>query len=213
MNDMPRQQRNDLFITGEWLRDRFTQLERKATDATMGAVRLEEFIAVPAFGQIMMRFQTDMPVTVDKVDLWEQLLREKAGDEFMVDFMGSIYRQIGVDLSRLDEINEKLAKRFADEPMISGPYADQIRQDAKELLRRCDLPGELPVWEIQYEEGEYSLLLLGRENRFIRTVRGETTIHVLEANGTLCKGLQKAVFAARRRGVSLGRLMLEAMEE
>ena len=201
-----------MFLTSEWLRERFSQLEQKAKEATRGAVWLEEYIAVPAFGQIMARFQTDAPLTPEEVDRWERLLRELAGDEFMIDFMGSVYRRIGVDYARLDAICEQLARRFADEPMKRGPYAEQIRQDAQELLRRCDLPDDLPVWEIQYEDGEYSLLLLGRENRFIRTVPGDPPVHLSEANGALCKGLQQTVFAAGRLGVSLGRLMLEAME-
>lgn len=201
-----------MFFTGAWLRSRFSELEGKAREATQGSVWVEECIAVPAFGQIVVRFQTDTPVTLELVDRWERHLQGLAGDEFMIDFMGNVYRQIGVDYGRLDQINEKLARQFADEPMVRGPYAEQIQRDAEELLRTCGLSEDLPVWEIQYEGGEYSLLLLGKGNRFVRTVQGERPIHILEADETLCRGLQQAVFAAKRTGVSLGRLLLEALE-
>ena len=202
-----------MFLTGEWLRERISQLEQKAKEATHGAIWVEEYMAVPAFGQIMVRFQTDVLVTLELIDQWEQQLQALAGNEFIIDFMGNIYREIGIDYAQLDMINSRLGQRFSEEPMLLGPYAEEIRQDAKELLRKCDLSDDLPVWEIQYEGGEYGLLLLGTENRFIRTVRGEPSVHLFEANGALCKGLQQAVFAAKRRGVSLGRLMLEAVGE
>ena len=202
-----------MFITDPWMQDRLSRLDGSVREATKGAVRFEEHIALPAFGQIVARFQTNDPVTVDQVDAWERQLYGLAGDDYLIDFMGDVYRQLGVDYAQLDEIIEKLGKRFEDEPLHDGPYAKNIRSDARELLLRCGLPEDQAVWEIQWEDGEYSLLLMGRENRYIRTVAGEPPIHLMEANDILCEGLIRATFAARRLGLSLGRLMLEAMEE
>lgn len=202
-----------MFLTSEWLWERLMQLERKAKEATKGALWLEEYIAVPAYGQIMARFQTIEPVTPEKVDQWERLLRELAENEFMIDFMGNIYRQLGIDYARLDEINERLGRQYFEEPILRGPYTEQIQADARELLLQCAMPEDAPVWEIQWEDNEYVLLLLGQEHRAIRTVESDPHIHVQEVNGSLCEGLMRAAFAAKRMGVSLGRLMLEAMED
>ena len=189
------------------------QLERKAKEATQGALWLEEYVAVPAYGQIMARFQTIEPVTPEKVDQWERLLQELAENEFMIDFMGNIYRQLGIDYARLDEINERLGRQYFEEPILRGPYTEQLQADARELLLQCAMPEDAPVWEIQWEDNEYVLLLLGQEHRAIRTVESDPHIHVQEVNGSLCEGLMRAAFAAKRMGVSLGRLMLEAMED
>ena len=202
-----------MFLTSEWLWERLMQLERKAKEATQGALWLEEYVAVPAYGQIMARFQTIEPVTPEKVDQWERLLRELAENEFMIDFMGNIYRQLGIDYARLDEINERLGRQYFEEPILRGPYTEQIQADARELLLQCAMPEDAPVWEIQWEDNEYVLLLLGQEHRAIRTVESDPHIHVQEVNGSLCEGLMRAAFAAKRMGVSLGRLMLEAMED
>ena len=201
-----------MFLTGDWLQDRLIALDEQVQEATQGAVRREEHIALPDFGQIIVRFQTDEAAALEEVDAWERKLQRLVGDDFLVDFMGSVYRRLGVDYRRLDEIVERLGQRFKDEPMCEGPFAEQIEADAQALLLLCGMPETAPVWEIQWEEGEYALLLLGQENRPLRTVEGEPPIHVMEVNGVLCEGLMRAAFAAKRMGVSLGRLMLEAME-
>lgn len=202
-----------MFLTGAWLRERIAELDRQVRSVTDDLVRMEEYIALPCFdGQIIVRFIVENIITLEKADELERKLRELAGDEFLVDFMGSVYRRLGVDYSRLDEIAERLGKRFRDEPLYKGPYAELIEADARTLLSQCDFPQTVPVWEIQWEDEEYALLLMGDENRIVRTVENEPPIHVMEVNGALCEGFMRATFAAKRMGVSLGRLMLEAME-
>ena len=201
-----------MFLTGDWLQDRLIALDEQVQEATQGAVRREEYIALPYFGQIMVRFQTDEAVSLDEVDALERKLQYLAGDDFLVDFMGSVYRQLGVEYSRLDEINERLGQRFKEEPIQQGPYAEQIEKDAQTLLLQCGFSDTVPVWEIQWENDEYYLLLLGEKSRAIRSIACQPPIHVSEVNKARCDGLMRAAFAARRLGVSLGRLMLEAME-
>lgn len=203
-----------MFLTGAWLRERIAELDRQVRSVTDDLVRMEEHIALPCFGgQIIVRFTVGAPLTIEEADKLERKLQDLAGDEFLVDFMGSVYRQLGVDYSLLDQINQRLGHRFMDEPIVMGFYAEQIKADAQALLAQCGIPETASVWEIQWEEGQFYLLLMGRENRALRTVEGVPPIHVLEVNGVLCEGLMRAAFAARRMGVSLGRLMLEAMEE
>ncbi len=202
-----------MFLTGAWLQGRLTAFDERARAATHGTVRMEEFIALPSFGgNIIVRFQTDRSSTLEELDALERTLQDLAEDEFLVDFMGSVYRGLGVDYRRLDGIAQRLGQRFRSEPIYRGPYAEQIETDARALLLRCGLPQTVPVWEIQWEDGDYALLLMGDENRTIRTVEDVPPIHVMEANGALCEGFIRATFAAKRMGISLGRLMLEAME-
>ena len=56
-----------MFLTGDWLQDRLIALDEQVQEATRGAVRREEHIALPYFGQIMVRFQTDEAVVLDEV--------------------------------------------------------------------------------------------------------------------------------------------------
>ena len=204
---------NDMFLNGERLKKRLSQLDKDVRDATGGDVRYEEHIAIPAYGgQIIVRFTTESRLDADAIDELERRIRELAKDDFLIDFMGSVYRQMGVDYGRLDEIAKRLGQRFKSEPMYRGPFAEHIEADARTLLLRCGLPQNAPVWEIQWEDEEYVLLLMGDENRMIRTVESQPRIHVMETNGALCEGFMRATFAAKRMGISLGRLMLEAME-
>ena len=154
-----------MFLTGAWLRERIVELDRRVRSVTDDLVRMAEYIALPCFGgQIIVRFTVENIITLEKADELERKLRELAGDEFLVDFMGSVYRRLGVDYSRLDEIAERLGKRFKDEPLYKGPYAEFIEADARTLLSQCDFPQTVPVWEIQWEDEEYALLLMGDEN-------------------------------------------------
>ena len=105
-----------MFMTGEWLQQRLAALNKRVLEATNGSVHLEEHIALPAYGQIIARFQTDSVSSITEVDELERQIQGLAGEEFLVDFMGSVYRQLGVEYSRLDEINERLGQRFKEEP-------------------------------------------------------------------------------------------------
>ena len=201
-----------MFMTGEWLQQRLAALNKRVLEATNGSVHLEEHIALPAYGQIIARFQTDSVSSITEVDELERQIQGLAGEEFLVDFMGSVYRQLGVEYSRLDEINERLGQRFKEEPIQQGPYSEQIEKDAQTLLLQCGFSDTVPVWEIQWENDEYYLLLLGEKSRAIRSIACQPPIHVSEVNKARCDGLMRAAFAARRLGVSLGHLMLEAME-
>ena len=60
---------------------------------------------------------------------------------------------------------------------------------------------------MQIEEGEINLLILGKDNRLIKTVQGKTKINVLETKEEECIGLVRAVFYAKRNKISLARLL------
>lgn len=75
------------------------------------------------------------------------------------------------------------------------------------MLIKTGLNTEEKVWEIQIEEDEINLLILGKENRLIKTIEGQTRINVQEVKEEECTGLVKAVFYAKRNKVSLGRLL------
>ena len=52
----------------------------------------EEYIALPYYGQIILRFMLhEDTVTLDDLDRYENLLNSIVGDEFLTDFMGTVY--------------------------------------------------------------------------------------------------------------------------
>ena len=195
-------------ILDEKLLERIRGLSAAAEERTLGAVRYEEHIALPYFGQIILRFSLGRDtVTLDELDRLECMLYELAGDEFMVDFMGSVYRKAGVDYSNIEARCAALYPRFADEPVPPSIYADGLRRDARDLLRLAGLRGDERVWEIQPDGGEWLLLILGQRSEHIKDVEDFVTLHVAEVPEEPCAALIKAAFYAKRNRISLARLL------
>ena len=123
--------------------------------------------------------------------------------------MGSVYRSVGVSYDSMERVYAALAAKYRDEPWNPSAHAEEIRADARELLARVGLDPELPVWEIQPEDEEILLLILGEEERLLARTEGERRITAAEVQSDLCAGLFRAACFAKRNRVSLARLMLE----
>ena len=123
--------------------------------------------------------------------------------------MGSVYRKAGVDYSDLGKIFRAMEAAYRDEAVVPSIHYEGIRADAKELPKAACMDTDLKVWEIQLEEGCYTLLLLGKENREILEMQEPIRLNVQETRETECTGLIKAAMRCKRLGVSLGRLMME----
>ena len=68
-------------------------------------VVFEEYVIVPFFGFIILRFNlSDNIVTLDELDGYETQLYEIVGDNYLVDFMGTVYHRVGVDFTKLSDI-------------------------------------------------------------------------------------------------------------
>ena len=172
-------------------------------------VVFEEYVIVPFFGFIILRFNlSDNNVTLDELDGYETQLYEIVGDNYLVDFMGTVYHRVGVDFTKLSDILKQLYEKLKGESIdFDPPYKARIQQDAEELLKKVGLNANQKVWEMQIEEDEINLLILGKDNRLIKTVQEKTKINVLETKEEECIGLVRAVFYAKRNKISLARLL------
>ena len=199
-----------MYITGEKLKRRIEEVEREVNERFDRHILLEEYIGLPYFGQIILRFMLEEEdYTLEDLDRYERDLYQIVGDEFLVDFMGSVYRKVGVDYSDLGKIFRAMEAEYRDEVVAPSIHSEGIREDARELLKAAGMDPEQKVWEIQLEDGCYILLLLGKENREILEMQEPVRLFVQEAGETECTGVMKAAMRCKRLGVSLGRLMME----
>ena len=199
-----------MYITSKKLKKRIEEISREANERIDRPIHLEEYIAIPCFGQIILRFMLEgEDYTLEDLDRYERELYQIAGDEFLVDFMGSVYRKAGVDYADLDRTMLLMEQEYREEPLLSSVHSEGIRADARELLRAAGMDPERKVWEIQLEDGAFTLLLMGTENRTIREMEEPVRLAVMETKEAACTGLMKAAMRSKRLGVSLGRLMME----
>ena len=198
-----------MFTEGKMFCKQLDQIKKKVAKLTDCKVTFEEYVIVPFFGFIILRFNlSDNIVTLDELDGYETQLYEIVGDNYLVDFMGTVYHRVGVDFTKLSDILKQLYEKLKDESIdFDPPYKARIQQDAEELLKKVGLNANQKVWEMQIEEDEINLLILGKDNRLIKTVQGKTKINVLETKEEECIGLVRAVFYTKRNKISLARLL------
>ena len=198
----------ELYLLGQGLQNRIDRIAEEAESRSKGEIRFEESIALPYYGQIILRFSLERDeVSMTDLDACEALLYEIAGDEFLVDFMGSVYRKAGVDYTRLGETLVRLAAELPNEELPPSVHSAGIRADAAYLLKKAGLEPTEKVWEIQIEDGEQLLLLMGRCDRPIKVSDDCPGLRVAEVREEPCIGLMKAAVYARKRGISLARLL------
>ena len=201
-----------MYLTNEKLFKRIQDISNEAELASNHALSFEEYIALPFFGQIILRFTLNLDkYTLDDLDRYESLLNDIAGEEFMTDFMGVVYKKVGVDFSTLDQRLIEITPPFSDEEIPDSIHADGVREDAADLLKKVGLDTNIPVWEIQIEEDENNLLLLGKENKLLFTVDDPMRLSVMEVDGNRATSLIKAAFYCKKNGVSLARVLLNQL--
>ena len=198
-----------MFIDSEIFNNHITKIKETIDKLTNHKIVFEEYIVVPYFGFIILRFNlNDDSVSLDDLDKYERQLYEIVGPDYLVDFMGSTYRKVGVVFSNFSDKLRRLFNIYKNENIeFNAPYKKDIQNDANELLIKAGLNTKEKVWEIQIEDDEINLLILGKENRLIKTIEGQTRINVQEVKEEECTGLVKAIFYAKRNKVSLGRLL------
>ena len=197
-----------MYLTEEALQRCIRGIAEEASQRSEGRLRYEERIALPFFGAIILRFSlVEKAPTLELLDQYESMLYELVGDEFLVDFMGSVYQRVGVNYERFGEILDDLIGRFEQEPWVPTIHAAGIRGDAAALLSRGGFDPDLPVWEIQPDEDAITLLILGKEQRLLRQLPGDSLLQIGEAPAERCKALFQASCYARRNHISLARLL------
>lgn len=200
-----------MYLSDAELQGRIREIAAQAEACSDGTVRYEEMIALPYFGTVILRFSfAGASVCLDDLDRYEALLYGIVGDEFLIDFMGSVYRKAGVRYDHWEQTLERLADKYQEEAWAPTVHAAGLRSDAKELLQAAGLDPNLPVWEIQQEEEETLLLIMGeREKQLARVNFDGKPLCVAEVPKKLCCGLFYAACHGKRSRVSLGRLLAE----
>lgn len=200
-----------MYIYSEYLKKRIEEIAVQVKERTKGIVSYEEFIAIPYFGNIILRFNLEMEhYVIDDLDNYEKLIYDIVGDEFLVDFMGSVYKKVGVDFSNQEGQYAKMAEKYKDESIVSSIHAVGIRDDAKILLEKAGIDNNKDVWEIQVDDNELVLLILGDHNKKIKEISDQVNLYIGEVNQTSCMGLMKATCYAKRNHISVARILLES---
>jgi len=200
-----------MYIYSEGLKKRMQEIAVQVKERTKGIVSYEEFIAIPYFGNIIFRFTLETEqYDIDDLDHYEELIYDIVGDEFLVDFMGSVYRKVGVDFSNQEAQYAKMAEKYENERVISSIHAAGICEDAKTLLEKAGIDSSKDVWEIQVDDNELALMILGEKAKKIKEISDPINLYVGEVNQTSCTGLIKATFYAKRNHISVARILLES---
>jgi len=200
-----------MYIYSEGLKKRMQEIAVQVKERTKGIVSYEEFIAIPYFGNIILRFTLETEqYDIDDLDHYEELIYDIVGDEFLVDFMGSVYRKVGVDFSNQEAQYAKMAEKYENERVISSIHAAGICEDAKTLLEKAGIDSSKDVWEIQVDDNELALMILGEKAKKIKEISDPINLYVGEVNQTSCTGLIKATFYAKRNHISVARILLES---
>lgn len=202
-----------MFVNSEQLKNRIQIVSDEIALRSNGKISFEEYISLPYYGYIILRFHlNDDHYTIADLDRYEAMMYDCVKDEFLIDFMGDVYRNIGIDYRRMDKLFADCLDFYGDEKRFKSVYADMIDQDSKNLLALCGLPTDLPVWEIQIED-EIHLLLLGDRNESLGQYRKNgMTINVYRIASKSCEGLIAAAFYAKRNNISLANALMKVQE-
>ncbi len=200
-----------MYCTGSAFLARMRAYIDEIEEKSEGVLSFVEYIPLPHFGNTILRFDINRDnYTLDDLDAYEAFMQSIVQDAFLVDFMGSVYQAVGFEPRMYDEKFRKCYHAYRDVPIAPAHYQAELKQDAVFLLENCGLSPELKVWEIRIEE-DIALFVLGKRNQKIGTYAFEDgTIHVYEVEEMPCIGLMRAVMYAKRKHVSMVRVLLEA---
>ena len=205
-----------MFIKSPELLERIQKVSDDINKRSGGLIVFEEYIAVPIFGFVTLRFELlSEEVTLAELDYYERLMQEAAGDEFQVDFMGSVYKRAGVSLQAMQARFARCREAYGGEALAVSPYADRTRADAAALLKLFSLPVDSPVWEIQVND-ELDMLVFGNERSEPRRYESDglavNLFTISPADRIESEGLVLALFYAKRNGISLASAVMRVSE-
>lgn len=199
-----------MYIRSKELLERIRQVTADIHARSGGKIVFEEYIALPYHGQIILRFELAQDeYSVEDLNRFEALMYDCVGDEFLINFMGSVYSRVGIDYRRMESLFAQCFDYFAEETTEKAAYASLLDADAKYLLELCGMDTNLLVWEIQPEDEMY-LFILSDCNRKLGSYCHEgMTVQAFSVNEKECEGLIRAAFYARRNRVSQAKVLLE----
>lgn len=202
-----------MFVNSEQLKNRIQIVSDEIVLRSNGKISFEEYIALPYYGYIILRFNLyDDHFTIADLDRYEAMMYDCVKDEFLIDFMGDVYRNVGIDYRKMDKLFADCFNFYSDEKLFKSVYADRIDKDSKHLLALCGLSTDLPVWEIQIED-EMRFFLLGDRNESLgQYCKNGMTINVYRIASKSCEGLIAAAFYAKRNNISLVNALMKVQE-
>ncbi len=182
----------------------------KIEKGSNGILTFIEYIPLPYFGNTTLRFDIAREnYTLADLDAYERFMQDIVEDEFLVDFMGCVYKKVGFEPWMYEEKFKKCYRKYSDVSIAPRSYQQMLINDAICLLQRCGLPEDARVWEIQIEE-DIALYILGGTDRKIGTYTfDDYAIHVYEIAEVPCIGLMKAILYAKMQQISMVRVLLE----
>ncbi len=186
--------------------DLIDKLRREIPVLSGGLFVFEEYVLLPHYGgNVMLRFRLNREsVTKEELDGLEARLYSLIPAGFFADFMGEVYRKAGCGFEGLEEKLIRCAAVYSGEPIPVSPFFEEVNAEAKRLKKLVGLPEDAPVWEIQPDEDETALLILGDENAKIKEVQADgMKYEVISVREAPCEGLMRAAVYAKRAGVSL----------
>lgn len=196
--------------------DLIDKLRREIPVLSGGLFVFEEYVLLPHYGgNVMLRFRLNREsVTKEELDGLEARLCSLIPAGFFADFMGEVYRKAGFGFEGLEEKLIRCAAVYRGEPIPVSPFFEEVDAEAKRMKKLVGLPEDAPVWEIQPDEEETALLILGDENAKIKEVQADgMKYEVISVREAPCEGLMRAAVYARERGVSLMRAVCNAIQE
>lgn len=198
----------------EKLNELISRLRAETPALSRGLFSLEEYVLLPHYGgNVMLRFSLSRKAAAGELDGLEQRLYSLLPEGVFADFMGEVYREAGVELAAFPERLGACAELYRDEQIPVSPFAGEVKAEAERLLALCGLPAGLPVWEIQPDEGETAILILGEGHKRLRNfIKGGIRYSAFTVETTPCEGLMRAAAYAKRTGVSLPSAVLRAGE-
>jgi len=202
-----------MFVNSDQLKKRIQIVSDEIALRSGGKIIFEEYISLPYYGYIILRFNlNENNYTIADVNRYEAMMYDCVGDEFLIDFMGDVYRNIGIDYRNMEKLFADCLNFYEDEKLFKSPYAEMIENDAKQLLALCRRPTNLPVWEIQIGE-EMQLLLLGNSKESQgRYDKDGFVINVYQVASKPCEGLISAAFYAKRSKISLANVLMNVQD-
>ncbi len=200
----------NMYCTSKLFLDKMRGYIAVIEEKSKGTLRFEEYIPLPHFGKTILRFNLERDnYTLADIDAYEAWMQEIVNDEFLVDFMGSVYQKVGLESRMFEEKFRKCYDAYKNVTITARDYRKMLNQDAAFLLNECGLPTSAKVWEIQIDD-DLALYILGKENRKIGTYPlGDKRIHIFEVDEIPCIGLMRAITYAASKHISLVHALME----
>ena len=105
-----------MYLQSTELLNEIKRITNQILEVTHGVVAFEEYIALPYYGNIILRFDLHKEeYTVEDLDTYEAIMYEIVKDRFLIDFMGSVYKKVGLLPQELNHILSMCYEKYKDD--------------------------------------------------------------------------------------------------